>query len=132
MLGHAYRSQIVSHGDHGQIQYNLAEHNRSSVSISAESIAVEAKAEAAKKRARDGFGEGDGDWMDSDPDRPRSQHIHLAECLLCFQGFPVDHADYRSEQSSEEQMESYFDLVKRYTTKKTLPTANLACFPSYW
>ncbi|CAE7199058.1 unnamed protein product [Symbiodinium sp. CCMP2592] len=30
----------------------------------------------------------------------------------------------RSEQSSEEQMESYFDLVKRYTTKKTLPTVD--------
>jgi len=59
---------------------------------------AKAKAEAAKKRARDGFGEGDGDWMDSDPDR--------------------------SEQSSEEQMESYFDLVKRYTTKKTLPTVD--------
>ena len=27
----------------------------------------------------------------------------------------------RSEESSEEQMESYFDLVKRFTTKKTLP-----------
>ncbi|CAE7453529.1 unnamed protein product [Symbiodinium pilosum] len=59
---------------------------------------AKAKAEAAKKRARDGFGEGDGDWMESDPDR--------------------------SEQSSEEQMESYFDLVKRYTTKKTLPTVD--------
>ncbi|CAK9109280.1 DEAD-box ATP-dependent RNA helicase 42 [Durusdinium trenchii] len=57
-----------------------------------------AKADAAKKRARDGFGEGDGDWMESDPDR--------------------------SEQSSEEQMESYFDLVKRFTTKKTLPAVN--------
>jgi len=59
---------------------------------------AKAKAEAAKKRAKDGFGEGDGDWMDSDPDR--------------------------SEQSSEEQMESYFDLVKRFTTKKTLPAVN--------
>eukprot|EP00913_Durusdinium_trenchii_P012030 g11302.t1 len=59
---------------------------------------AKAKADAAKKRARDGFGEGDGDWMESDPDR--------------------------SEQSSEEQMESYFDLVKRFTTKKTLPAVN--------
>lgn len=59
---------------------------------------AKAKAETAKKRAKDGFGEGDGDWMDSDPDR--------------------------SEQSSEEQMESYFDLVKRFTTKKTLPAVN--------
>eukprot|EP00930_Biecheleria_cincta_P055169 TRINITY_DN4151_c0_g1_i1.p1 TRINITY_DN4151_c0_g1~~TRINITY_DN4151_c0_g1_i1.p1 ORF type:complete len:1282 (+),score=365.70 TRINITY_DN4151_c0_g1_i1:151-3996(+) len=56
---------------------------------------AKAKAEAAKKRAKDGFGEGDGEWMDSDPDR--------------------------SEESSEEPTESYFDLVKRFTTKKTLP-----------
>ena len=33
----------------------------------------------------------------------------------------------RSEQSSEEQMESYFDLVKRFTTKKTLPADTPAC-----
>ena len=69
--------------------------------------------------------------MDSDPDRPCSQHTHLAELWLCLHGLSVDHADGRSEQSSEEQMESYFDLVKRYTTKKTLPTASLACFPSW-
>eukprot|EP00931_Biecheleriopsis_adriatica_P052116 TRINITY_DN3029_c0_g2_i1.p1 TRINITY_DN3029_c0_g2~~TRINITY_DN3029_c0_g2_i1.p1 ORF type:complete len:1280 (+),score=456.61 TRINITY_DN3029_c0_g2_i1:132-3971(+) len=56
---------------------------------------AKAKAEAAKQKAKEGFGEGDGDRMDSDPDR--------------------------SEQSSEEQMESYFDLVKRFTTKKVLP-----------
>jgi ATP-dependent RNA helicase DDX46/PRP5 len=59
---------------------------------------AKAKAEAAKKRAKEGFGEGDGEWMESDPDR--------------------------SEESSEEQMESYFDLVKRFTTKKTLPAVD--------
>mmetsp|Transcript_46116 Transcript_46116/g.107888 ORF Transcript_46116/g.107888 Transcript_46116/m.107888 type:complete len:1058 (+) Transcript_46116:122-3295(+) len=59
---------------------------------------AKAKVEEARKRAKKGFGEGDGEWMDSDPDR--------------------------SEQSSEEQMESYFDLVKRYTTKKTLPVVD--------
>ncbi|CAJ1359588.1 unnamed protein product, partial [Effrenium voratum] len=64
----------------------------------AKEAAAKAKAETAARRAKDGFGEGDGDRMDSDPDR--------------------------SEESSEEQMESYFDLVKRFTTKKTLPVVD--------
>lgn len=54
-----------------------------------------AKTKAAKLKAREGFGKDGDELMESDPDR--------------------------SEQSSEEELESYFDLVKRFTTKKSLP-----------
>lgn len=63
----------------------------------------------AKQRAKEGFGEGEGELMESDPDR--------CETLMTYSALD------RSEQSSEEQPESYFDLVKRFTTKKTLPEA---------
>mmetsp|Transcript_83979 Transcript_83979/g.246261 ORF Transcript_83979/g.246261 Transcript_83979/m.246261 type:complete len:1529 (+) Transcript_83979:240-4826(+) len=58
-----------------------------------------AKDAAAKVKAREGFGhEEEEERMESDPDR--------------------------SEDSSEEEQESYFDLVKRFTTKKTLPAVD--------
>mmetsp|Transcript_68154 Transcript_68154/g.120297 ORF Transcript_68154/g.120297 Transcript_68154/m.120297 type:complete len:962 (+) Transcript_68154:104-2989(+) len=60
--------------------------------------AKEAEKKAKRERAQQGFGDGDGDRMESDPDR--------------------------SEQSSEEQQESYFELLKRFTTKKSLPAVD--------
>lgn len=58
--------------------------------------AAAAKARSAK--ARKDFGELADQLMESDPDR--------------------------SEESSEEEQPSYFDLVKRFTTKKTLPVVD--------
>mmetsp|Transcript_47995 Transcript_47995/g.109176 ORF Transcript_47995/g.109176 Transcript_47995/m.109176 type:complete len:1407 (+) Transcript_47995:230-4450(+) len=57
-----------------------------------------ASKENAKKKAKKGFGEEDDERMASDPDM--------------------------SEQSTEEEQESYFDLVKRFTTKKVLPAVD--------
>jgi len=59
-----------------------------------EAAAKEQEAKA-KKKAKEAFGDEEEQRMESDPDR--------------------------SEESSEEEQESYFDLVKRFTTKKTLP-----------